>query len=121
MVFKITDTEHQTVPKVTEELLSNIVSKIVKHFHPHKIILFGSQVWGEPTDYSDVDILVILNVEGSLVRKAAEIAMIARPKFLPMDIIVRTPHYIKNRIKVQDPFIKKIINSGRVLYEGRTG
>jgi len=92
------NTKYLIVPNVIDELLSNIVYKIVEHFHPDKIILFGSYVWGEPTDNSDVDILVILNNHGSPIRKSAEISMIARPKFLPMDIIVRTPLEIEGRI-----------------------
>src|SRR5436190_24183514 len=32
---------------------------IVERFHPEKIILFGSQAYGEPTEHSDVDLLII--------------------------------------------------------------
>ena len=106
-----------TVPDVTSNLLSEMVSKIVKHFHPDKVILFGSRVWGKPTAESDVDILVIMDLEGSPIRKAAEISMIARPKFLPMDIIVRTPDEIERRIRIGDPFIRRIMDKGEVLYE----
>jgi len=106
-----------TVPDVTDTLLGEMVSKIVKHFHPDKIILFGSRAWGEPTRESDLDLLVVMNIDGSPIRKAADISRIARPRLLPMDIIVRTPDEIEHRIKIGDPFIKKIVNRGKVLYE----
>ena len=106
-----------TVPDVTSNLLSEMVSKIVKHFHPDKVILFGSRAWGKPTAESDVDILVVMDLEGSPIRKAAEISTIARPKFLPMDIIVRTPDEIERRIRIGDPFIRRIMDKGEVLYE----
>ena len=106
-----------TVPDVTSNLLSEMVSKIVKHFHPDKVILFGSRAWGKPTGESDLDILVVMDLEGSPIRKAAEISMIARPKFLPMDIIVRTPDEIERRIRIGDPFIRRIMDKGEVLYE----
>lgn len=96
------------------------MTKIVNHFHPEKIILFGSHVWGDPTNYSDVDILVIMDVEGSSFQKEAEISKIARPKLLPMNIIVRTPEQIRYRIKIGDPFINRILNEGEVLYERNT-
>ena len=113
----MTDAARLIVPDVTDALLSEIVSKIVKHFHPEKIILFGSRAWGEPTGESDLDILVVMNIDGSPIRKAAEISRIARPRFLPMDIIVRTPDEIEHRKGIGDPFIKRIVNHGKVLYE----
>ena len=63
------------------------------------------------------DLLVVVDVDGSPIRKAANISRIARPILLPMDIIVRTPGEIEHRIKIGDPFIKKIVNRGKVLYE----
>ena len=112
----MTYTARLIVPVVTDALLSEIVSKIVKHFHPEKIILFGSRAWGDPTKESDMDILVVMDVDGSPIRKASEISRIARPKFLPMDIIVRTPGEIKHRIEIGDPFVKRIMSKGKVLY-----
>jgi hypothetical protein len=58
-----------------------------------------------------------MDVDGSPIRKAADISRIARPRLLPMDIIVRTPDEIEHRIKIGDPFIKKIVNREKVLYE----
>ena len=52
----MTDTVSLIVPDVTDALLSEMVSKIVKHFHPDKVILFGSRAWGEPTKKSNPDI-----------------------------------------------------------------
>ena len=113
----MTDTARIIAPDVTDALLSEMVSKIVKHFHPEKIILFGSRAWGKPTGESDLDILVIMNLEGSPIRKAAEISRIARPRFLPMDIIVQAPDEIEHRIEIGDPFVRRIMCKGKVLYE----
>ena len=113
----MTDTARPNVPEVTDALLIEIVSKIVKHFHPEKVIFFGSRAWGEPTGESDLDIMVVMDMDGSPIRKAAEISRIARPRFLPMDIIVRTPDEIEHRKGIGDPFIKRIMNHGKVLYE----
>src|SRR6266403_5339066 len=32
---------------------------IVERFHPEKIILFGSQAYGQPNEHSDVDLLIV--------------------------------------------------------------
>jgi predicted nucleotidyltransferase len=113
----VTDASRLIIHEVTDTLLSDIVSKIVEHFHPKKIILFGSRAWGEPTEESDLDLLVVMDVDGSPIRKASEISRTARPRFLPMDVIVRTPDEIEHRIGIGDPFIKRIMNRGKVLYE----
>ena len=116
----MTDTARLTIPDVTDALLSEMVSKIVEHFHPDKVILFGSRAWGEPTRESDLDLLVVMDVDGSPIRKASEISRIARPRFLPMDIIVRTSDEIEHRREIGDPFIKMIMNKGKMLYAGDT-
>lgn len=103
--------------RLTEEVLSRITAKIVGNFQPEKVILFGSHAWGDPRTYSDVDILVVMDVEGSLIRKEAEISKTARPKYVPMDIIVRTPEQIQHRLRIGDPFIHRIMKEGKVLYE----
>ena len=42
--------------------IKNYAQKIKKRFNPQKIILFGSYAHGKPTDNSDVDLLVIVNI-----------------------------------------------------------
>ena len=51
----------------------------------------------------------MMDVDGSPIRKAADISRIARPRLLPMDIIMRTPDEIEHRIEIGDPFIRKIV------------
>jgi len=101
---------------IADALLLEMVSKIAKHFHPEKIIHFSSRTWGALTRASDDDILVLMHIEGSSIRKASEISRIARPGFLPMDVIVRTSDEIKQSIRIGDPFIKRIMKRGQVLY-----
>ncbi|RZN35861.1 MAG: hypothetical protein EF813_08315 [Methanosarcinales archaeon] len=71
----------------------------------------------QPTREGDPDILVVMDVDGSPIRKAAEISRIARPIFLLMDIIVRTSDEMEHRIRMGDPFIKRIMNQKMVRYE----
>lgn len=37
-----------------------IVKHIAEKFYPEQIILFGSHVYGQPTAWSDVDLLVVM-------------------------------------------------------------
>ncbi len=107
-------------PQINEIVISEITKKIVENFNPEKIILFGSQVWGKPKEWSDIDILIIMDFNESFAKISAKISMIAKPKYIPMDILVRTPDEIEKRIKIGDYFIKNILKEGKVLYERRT-
>ena len=110
-----------TPPKITDKMISDMVTKIVDNFAPEKVILFGSMVWGKPKVWSDIDILVIMNYRGSSPRIAAKISNLAKPKLVPMDVIVRTPREIEKRVKLGDYFIKRILKGGKVLYDKAAG
>jgi predicted nucleotidyltransferase len=103
-------------PPITESMITEIVTKIVENFHPEKIILLGSQVWGAPKDWSDIDLLVIMNFNEPSSRLSAKISMVAKPCYVSMDIMVRTPDEIKRRIEIGDYFIQRILTKGKVLY-----
>jgi predicted nucleotidyltransferase len=108
-------------PQITDSIISEVAAKIVENFHPEKIILFGSQVWGKPKEWGDIDILVIMNFNEPSSKITAKISMVAKPQYVPMDILVRTPDEIRQRIEIGDYFIKRILTEGRVLYERRVG
>jgi len=100
---------------VEMDLIQNLASQIAREFKPEKIILFGSYAYGRPTPDSDVDMLVVLRFNGKPVRKAIEIRNRLRPR-LPLDLLVRTPEQIANRILQNDWFMREIIDGGRTLY-----
>ncbi|HET6387634.1 MAG TPA: nucleotidyltransferase domain-containing protein [Armatimonadota bacterium] len=104
-------------PRVSERLLSDIVERIVRQFHPKRIILFGSYAYGKPDINSDVDLLVIMESEDPLFPRIRQVADAADVPFLPMDVIVYTPAEIKERLDKEDHFIANILKRGRVLYE----
>ncbi len=41
------------------KIIIEIVDRIVKEYKPEKVFLFGSYAYGEPTNESDLDILII--------------------------------------------------------------
>lgn len=90
--------------------------RIAEEFQPEQIILFGSYAYGTPTDDSDVDLLVSLPFEGQGFRKSLEILNKTNPRF-PVDLLVRTPEQIKQRLALNDFFMLEIVEKGKVLYE----
>ncbi len=90
--------------------------RIGRHFGVERVILFGSYARGEVTDDSDVDLLVIGSFEGRSVDKSVEIRLKLRPGF-PVDLIVRTPEKLRQRLEMGDGFMQEILEEGKVLYE----
>ena len=42
------------------DLVSKVTQRMVSVFDPQAIYLFGSRAWGQPTEDSDVDLLVVV-------------------------------------------------------------
>jgi uncharacterized protein len=101
---------------ITLEQIQEFSQQIAEKFQPDRIILFGSYAYGQPTEDSDVDLLVILPFEDLPVYKAVEIRRQVRPPF-PLDLMARTSEQIQQRLDMGDFFIHDIINKGRILYE----
>jgi predicted nucleotidyltransferase len=41
------------------KIIIEIVERIIKEYKPKKVILFGSYAYGEPTEDSDIDVLIV--------------------------------------------------------------
>lgn len=90
--------------------------QVGRGFDAERVILFGSYAEGSATEDSDVDLLVTCPFEGKSVHKSVEIRMKLRPRF-PVDLLVRTPEKVRQRIEMGDGFMREIIEEGKVLYE----
>lgn len=104
------------VPTVTPQLLRELATAIADRFAPQKIVLFGSHVWGTPDAGSDVDLLVVMDSDLPAAARSARISRECRPRLLPLDVIVRTPSEVAERLGMGDPFLRRILDEGQVLY-----
>ncbi len=102
---------------ITEAKIRQAAQKIAEAAQPEKIILFGSYAYGHPTPDSDVDLLVIMDSEQSIHARSVQISEILYPRPFPVDIIVRTPAEVAERIALGDVFFREIMTKGKVLYE----
>jgi len=91
---------------------------LVSEFRPQKIVLFGSYAYGRPTSDSDVDLLVVLPFRGSDLKKAIEIRSRFNAPF-PLDLFVRKPQFIAERLGERDMFLEGVMKEGHVLYESQ--
>ncbi|MFZ3073588.1 MAG: nucleotidyltransferase domain-containing protein [Minisyncoccales bacterium] len=97
--------------------IAKISDKIVKNYKPKKIILFGSFAWGKPHKDSDADIFIIKDEDKPQIEMIRDVDRIIADRDMPVDILVYKSAQLEQRKKIGDPFILKIINSGKVLYE----
>lgn len=93
-----------------------VVGQIVERFHPQKVVLFGSYAYGKPTPDSDVDLLVAMETPRRSVEQAVEIRRAVDFPF-PVDLLVRTPQQIAERVALGDVFLREVLTKGVVLYE----
>lgn len=96
--------------------IKRMCQKIVEGFHPEKIILFGSRAYGTPRADSDIDLLVMMNYEGSHLAQAARIRK-HLGMLVSLDLLVRTPEEVQRRIEIEDDFMREIVERGKVMYE----
>src|SRR5205085_343309 len=100
--------------------IQQICERIANRFKPEKIILFGSHAYGQPTLDSDVDLLVVMDFEGSPIQQTIKISR-ELGLVTPMDLLVRTPEQIQERLRIEDPFMREIVERGEVMYEADHG
>lgn len=101
---------------ITQERIQEVADQIAQQYQPDKVILFGSYGYGDPHEYSDVDLLVVMDYEGRPIRKAIEIKEMLDQRFA-MDVLVYKPAQLQQRLEWGDYFLREITQKGRVLYD----
>ena len=101
---------------IPRRAIKKFTDEVARRFKPTKIILFGSYAYGRPTDDSDVDLLVIMPGKERPQDKSLRIRLEVDADF-PMDLIVRSPAEVRQRLSWGDSFMQEAIEKGVVLYE----
>jgi predicted nucleotidyltransferase len=105
--------------RIPQKAIDQVVEQIVEKFKPQKIILFGSYARGNPRPESDVDMLVVMNTSLKEVQQAIQICQQIEYRF-GLDLIVHTPKYLAERVKMGDWFLRDVLKEGKVLYESNS-
>jgi predicted nucleotidyltransferase len=85
-------------------------------YHPQRIILFGSVARGDADADSDLDVLVIKDTADPFVRRLEAMAELC-PLGVHADILVYTPHELRQMVDDGNPFILQALREGRTVYE----
>ncbi len=103
--------------RIPRREIKAVVRRIAEKFDPERIILFGAYAYGKPHPYSDVDLLVVIETNERPLAKQLEIERALSPHPFGMDILVRTPTQLHERIALGDYFLREIVSKGQILYE----
>ncbi|MCK0509194.1 nucleotidyltransferase domain-containing protein [Aromatoleum anaerobium] len=102
---------------VSEDMLKEISRRITAQLHPDKIILFGSYAWGNPSDDSDLDLLVVVpDSAESAHARAARVHRALRGIPVPCDVMVRTRAEISRVNPARSSLLYRALHEGRVLH-----
>lgn len=101
---------------ISEALIQQVTERIVRECNPHKVILFGSHAFGKQHLDSDFDLFVIMDSDLRRDQRARKISKLFPHRQFPLDVIVYTPEEVKNSLTRGNPFIKDVLEKGRVLY-----
>jgi predicted nucleotidyltransferase len=110
---------HATKKGTAQAAIKQMVRRIVRQFGPERIILFGSHARGDAGPDSDVDLLVVMPVEGSKRAKMVEIGVALHDIRMPTDIIISTPEEFAWRKDIIGTIERPAVTEGKVLYERR--
>lgn len=97
--------------------LKEIIKRIVEEVDPDKIILFGSRVKGEGTEWSDYDICVLKSdrVKRNEIEKRIYLKLFGIG--VPVDIIVETMERFEELKENKFLIYHEIAKYGRIIYE----
>jgi predicted nucleotidyltransferase len=95
--------------------IASLTDQIKQKFNPRKIILFGSCAQGRITPDSDIDMLIIKDTQEDFFARTYRLWKTIRTT-QPFEPIVFTSKEINRLISLGDPFIKEVMETGKVLY-----
>jgi predicted nucleotidyltransferase len=102
---------------VSEEMIDQMVQKIVFQFDPLQVILFGSYATGNPTSDSDLDLFVVMASDLPRHKRSAKIRLLFPSAPCPMDILVYTPQEVERWSGVINHIVTNAITTGKLLYD----
>lgn len=100
----------------TEEILEEIIRRIVRVASPERIILFGPAARGEIGPHSDLDLLVIKSGEFDYGRLVGDIYVNLHGVGQAVDVIMATPEDVERYRDVPYLVIASALREGREVY-----
>lgn len=95
--------------------LAQAIDRLQQAFPLEQIILFGSWARGTASRRSDLDLFIVWDTDYLPLERINRILVLLQDAPLPIEVMVYTPDELKQR--QYSPFIRRVLQEGRVLYE----
>ena len=103
-------------PPVTDQLLQEVVRRILSVGAPRTIVLFGSQARGDARPDSDLDLLIIEDSDLPRYKRSVLYLRALVGLFPAKDVVVWTPAEVQAWSAVPHAFITTALREGKTLY-----
>ncbi len=102
----------------TQEVIQDILEKLLAGYAPQKVILFGSYAYGNPRPDSDIDLLIVKETSERFIDRWVTVRrLLSDPtRTVPLETLVLTPQEVSRRLAIGDQFLAEIVEKGKVLY-----
>ena len=100
--------------------ISSMVQKLAEEYRPERIFLYGSYVYGQPHEYSDLDLLIVKDYSGPYWDEHGRVKSIIGDlgRSLPyLDIKLIGPARLRRRLELEDDFFIEAVQRGELLYK----
>lgn len=105
-----------TTRDVQQEIVPDLVRRILAVSSPRQIILFGSYARGDFGPHSDLDVLVIEDEVDSINAETQRLYQALRGLGAPVDIVVARTDYIRRYGDLVGSVARPALREGKVLY-----
>ncbi len=102
--------------KVAQNVLDEIIRRVVKVTRPERIILFGSAARGEIGPNSDVDLLIVKKGRFDRSRLVGDIYRNLHGVGQAVDVVVVTPEEVERYRHTHCLVVKPALREGREVY-----
>jgi predicted nucleotidyltransferase len=96
--------------------LARPIARLVRAFNPERIVLFGSYAKGTAQPGSDVDLLVVADLEGEPLAHLHRARQLVADAFPTVDIVLCTPQEVAEAPTARSPFLESVLGSGIAVY-----
>jgi predicted nucleotidyltransferase len=111
------NTTTANVENLTVELVQKCLTPVFRHYGILKAVVFGSVARGEPSPYSDVDLILVQNTEKRFLDRYEGISFDLAKAFpyAVIEALIYTPEEMTRMQKRR--FIATALYEGKVIYE----